>query len=147
MWNIKNKRVMTFAKESVIKSFFPDASFYEACVLFKGSGYKRSDPKFVYLGQDLNEPEDVAFYSDRFARWCDEAGLEDETQRQVKCSVFSNNIWYEKESAEKVISCYCLAKKMMDENDKVVVTSIIRLVNKSNGFDCFYITYRIDKGK
>ena len=28
---------------------------------------------------------------------------------------------------------------MMDDGDKVVVTSIIRLVNKSNGFDYFYI--------
>lgn len=138
---------MTFAKESVIMSFFPDASFYETGVLFESFGYRRSDPKFVYLGQDLNEPEDEAFYSDRFARWCYESGLEDEIQRQVKCSVFSDNIWYEKESAEKAISCYCLAKNMMDDGDKVVVTSIIRLVNKSNGFDYFYITYRIDKGK
>lgn len=143
----KNKRVMTFAKESVIKSFFPNANFYETGALFECFGYKRGDSKFVYLGQDLNEPEDVAFYSDRFARWCYEAGLKDEIQKQVRCSVFSNNIWYKKESAEKVISCYCLAKNMMDECDKVVITSIIRLVNKSNGFDYFYITYRIDKGK
>lgn len=143
----KKQKAMTFAEKSVIMSFFPDAKFYKTGVLFEGFGYNRSDPEFIYLGQDLNEPKDLAFYSDRFARWCYEAGLEDEIQKQVECSVFSNNIWYKKESAEKVISIYCLAKNMMDDGDKVVVTSIIRLVNKSDGFDYFYITYRIDKGK
>ena len=101
-------------------------------------------PRIIYLANDLNEPVDTGFYSDRFPSWCSQE-LKEKIEKEIGRSVYSNDIWCDKENAEKAVKCYCTANNMMKSDDKIVVTSIIHLTNKCDGSDYFYITYRIDK--
>ena len=100
-------------------------------------------PRIIYMGEDLNEPEDSAFYSDRFISWTTES-LRKDIEKEVDLSVFSLNIWLNREKAEKAIELYYLANRMMTHDDKIVVTGIIRLINRANGFPYFYILYRVE---
>lgn len=153
------KLVMIFSKNSAIMHLLEDADKFEL-IRWGISMPDRLDeeipgcfgiqdpdkPHIIYMGEDLNEPEDSAFYSDRFISWTTES-LRKDIEKQVGCSVFSLNIWLNREKAEKVIELYYLANRMMTHDDKIVVTGIIRSVNRSNGYPYFYILYRIDSTK
>ena len=127
-------------KNSVIKQFMKEAE-EDLNDIF---GRDPNKPRIIHLSDDLNEPEDEGFYSDRFPKWCSEE-VNKSIYEKVGLSVYSFDIWSKKENAEKAIECYCLANKMMSSDDKIVVTSIIQLRNKCDGSDYFYITYRIEK--
>ena len=131
-------------KHSAIGQFLKEAKGNDDLhsTTFYGEGSDR--PKIIYLSDDLNEPKDTGFYSDRFPCWCSEE-VKKSIHEKVGLSVYSFTIWRKLETAEKTIECYCKARKMMSENDKVVITSIIHLINKSNGCPYAYVTYRIDK--
>jgi hypothetical protein len=124
---------------SVIKQFMEEAE--DSNDLF---GRDPNKPRIIYISDDLNEPEDEGFYSDRFPNWCSEK-VKKTIYEKVGLSVYSYSIWSKKENAEKAIKCYCTANNMMKSDDKIVVTSIIHLRNKCDGSDYFYVTYRIDK--
>ena len=131
-------------KHSAIGQFLKEAEGNNdsGSTTFYGEGSDR--PKIIYLSDDLNEPEDKGFYSDRFPNWCS-VEIRKTIYEKVGLSVSSFAIWRKKETAEKAIECYCKARGMMSKNDKVVVTCIIHTTNKSNGYPYAYITYRIDK--
>ena len=124
---------------SVIKQFMEEAE--DSNDLF---GRDPNKPRIIYISDDLNEPEDEGFYSDRFPNWCSEE-VKKTIYEKVGLSVYSYALWSKKENAEKAIKCYCTANNMMKSDDKIVVTSIIHLTNKCDGSDYFYVTYRIDK--
>ena len=126
-------------KNSVIKQFMEEAEDFNDIF-----GRDPNKPRIIHLSDDLNEPEDASFYSDRFPNWCSE-GVKKSIYEKVGLSVYSYSIWSKKENAENAIKCYCTANNMMNSDDKIVVTSIIQLRNKCDGSDYFYITYRIEK--
>jgi hypothetical protein len=153
---IKILIIMIFSKHSAVMQLLESADEIE--LIFRGInipnrlGNHRSvyygiqdldKPHIIFMSEDLNEPKDLSFYSDRFISWTSE-NLRKDIEEQVGCSVFSSNIWFNREKATKAIELYCLANRMMAPNDKIVVTGIIRLVNRSNGYPYFYILYRVE---
>lgn len=133
---------------SVIRGFLSEAGLDEEnwtmsrwSNLFDLSSDK---PTFKWLSEDFNELTDTGFYSDRFASWCSKE-VKEAIKKVVAYGVYSMSCWQDKETAEKVIKCYCLANGMMKENDVINVTALVRLVNKSDGSDYYYITYRVVK--
>ncbi len=135
---------MVFSENSVIRGFLSEAGIDEGNWTNMWSNFRSDKPIIKWLGEDFNELTDTGFYSDRFARWCSDE-VKKSIMEVVEYGVYSMNCWQNKETAEKVIKCYCLANDMMKENDVINVTALVRLVNKSDGSDYYYITYRVVK--
>lgn len=131
---------------SVVRGFLSEAGFDEGN--WSMSGYNMFDmsnkPAFKWFSEDFNELTDIGFYSDRFPSWCSEE-VKESIKKVVDYGVYSMHCWQNKETAEKVIKCYCLANGMMDKSDEINVTALIRLINKSDGYPYYYITYRVVK--
>lgn len=135
---------MVFSENSVIRGFLSEAGLDEGNWTNMWPNFRSDKPIIKWLGEDFNELTDTGFYSDRFARWCSDE-VKKAIMEVVEYGVYSMNCWQNKETAEKVIKCYCLANGMMKENDVINVTALVRLVNKSDGSDYYYITYRVVK--
>ena len=127
---------MIFSKNSAVMQLLESADEIE--LIFRGINIpnRLGNHRSVYYGiQDLDKPHIIFMSSEN---------LRKDIEEQVGCSVFSSNIWFNREKATKVIELYYLANGMMTHNDKIVVTGIIRLVNRSNGYPYFYILYRVE---
>lgn len=135
---------MIFSKNSTVEAFVHMAEKYE---MSRWSGkyvHPRDRVRVVYLSDDFNEPNDVSIYSDRLASQCSQE-VQEQIRKETGTYVHHFSTWENKDNAAKAIQHFCLSKGMVQRGDKIVVTSIIGLVNVCHGDDCYYITYRVEK--
>ena len=117
---------MVFSKNSTLKAFINKARKFGTSNLF--GGFIDSDDKFIhprdkvriiYLSDNLNEPEDISFYSDRFASQCSKE-VREEIEKETGHYIYHLLTWESKDNATKAIQCYCLSTKMMCEVIKLL---------------------------